>query len=106
MERLKPGAVSLAHGGLTRGPGRYGAAAGAQQQPGGQSLPAGHVPVKVVAAMFYTDDVQADYERMKARGAEFNATKGRDGLQNRHAERHLRQSHSDGHRCLYPSKAW
>ena len=23
------------------------------------------------AAMFYTDDVQADYERMKARGAEF-----------------------------------
>jgi predicted enzyme related to lactoylglutathione lyase len=24
------------------------------------------------AAMFYTDDVQADYERMKARGAEFS----------------------------------
>ncbi len=24
------------------------------------------------AAMFFTDDVQADYERMKARGAEFN----------------------------------
>jgi predicted enzyme related to lactoylglutathione lyase len=23
------------------------------------------------AAMFYTDDLQADYERMKARGAEF-----------------------------------
>jgi predicted enzyme related to lactoylglutathione lyase len=23
------------------------------------------------AAMFYTDDVQADYDRMKARGAEF-----------------------------------
>ena len=23
------------------------------------------------AAMFFTDDVQADYERMKARGAEF-----------------------------------
>jgi predicted enzyme related to lactoylglutathione lyase len=23
------------------------------------------------AAMFYTDDVQADYERIKARGAEF-----------------------------------
>ena len=23
------------------------------------------------AAMFYTDDVQADYERMKTRGAEF-----------------------------------
>jgi hypothetical protein len=25
-----------------------------------------------LAAMFYTDDVQADYERMKARGAEFS----------------------------------
>ena len=24
------------------------------------------------AAMFFTDDVQADYERMKSRGAEFN----------------------------------
>jgi predicted enzyme related to lactoylglutathione lyase len=30
------------------------------------------------AAMFYTDDVQADYERMKARGAEFT-TPPRDG---------------------------
>src|SRR5690242_4098204 len=26
------------------------------------------------AAMFYTDDVQADYERMKARGAEFTVS--------------------------------
>src|SRR5216683_2245101 len=33
--RFQPGAVSLAHGGLTRGPGRYGAAARAQRQPGG-----------------------------------------------------------------------
>src|SRR5438552_9406202 len=39
--RLQPGAVSLAHGGLTRGAGRHRAAAGAQQQPGGQKLPAG-----------------------------------------------------------------
>src|SRR5438132_8935337 len=45
-DRLQPGAVSLAHGGLTRGPGRYGAAARAQRQPGGQSLPAGPVPAK------------------------------------------------------------
>src|SRR5437763_3347162 len=44
--RLQPGAVSLAHGGLTRGPGRHGAAAGAQRQPGSQSLPAGHVPAR------------------------------------------------------------
>src|SRR5687768_18151708 len=45
--RLQPGAVSLAHGGLTRGQ---------QGQP---------------AAMFFTDDVQADYAHMKARGAAF-----------------------------------
>src|SRR5713226_9797238 len=48
------------------------------------------------AAMFYTDDMQADYERMKARRRVHHATNGRDGLQDRHAERHLRQSHS-GH---------
>ena len=49
------------------------------------------------AAMFFTDDVQADYERMKARGCRVHhATDGRDRLQDRHAERHLRQSHS-GH---------
>ena len=34
--RLQPGAVSLAHRGLIRGAGRHGAAAGAEQQPGGQ----------------------------------------------------------------------
>src|SRR6058998_2597779 len=45
-DRLQSGAVSLAHGGLTRGPGRHGAATGAEQQPGGQSLPAGLVPAK------------------------------------------------------------
>src|SRR5712691_7107266 len=45
-DRLQPGAVSLAHSGLTRGPGGHGAATGAQQQPGGQSLPAVHVPTK------------------------------------------------------------
>ncbi len=49
------------------------------------------------AAMFFTDDVQADYERMKARGAEFTMPPTDvTGLHDRHAERHLRQSHS-GH---------
>ena len=38
----------------------------------GRSRPAaGREPVNQPAAMFFTDDVQADYERMKARGAEF-----------------------------------
>src|SRR5216683_4054377 len=36
--RFQSGPISLADRGLTRGPGRHGGAAGAQQQPGGQSL--------------------------------------------------------------------
>ena len=49
------------------------------------------------AAMFFTDDLQADYERMKTRGAEFTMTPTDvTALQDRHAEGHLRQSHS-GH---------
>jgi predicted enzyme related to lactoylglutathione lyase len=46
------------------------------------------------AAMFYTDDLQADYERIKARGAEFTMPPKCDDLQDRHVERHLRQSYS------------
>ena len=49
------------------------------------------------AAMFFTDDVQARLRAYEsARRRVHHATKGRDGLQDRHAERHLRQSHS-GH---------
>jgi catechol 2,3-dioxygenase-like lactoylglutathione lyase family enzyme len=51
------------------------------------------------AAMFFTDELQADYERMKARGAE--STHRRHRLQDRHTERHLRQSHS-GHAAAAP----
>jgi predicted enzyme related to lactoylglutathione lyase len=65
------GPFSLAHGGITGGPGRDRAAARAQRQPGGQGLPAALFQQSQPAAMFFTDDVQADYERMKARGAEF-----------------------------------
>ncbi len=53
------------------------------------------------AAMFFTDDVQADYERMKARGARVHhATNRRDGLQDCDAERHLRQPYP-----AYPADA-
>ena len=47
------------------------------------------------AVMFFTDDVKGDYERIKARGAEFTMppTDG-DRLDYRNAERHLRQPHS------------
>ena len=41
---------------------------GAERQPSGQGLPAGDVPAGTAAAMFYTDDVQRDYERIKAAG--------------------------------------
>src|SRR5271163_2812410 len=37
-KRFQSGPISLADRGLNRGAGRHGAAAGAQQQPGGESL--------------------------------------------------------------------
>src|SRR5277367_2104332 len=40
---LFAGALSLADGGLARGAGRHGVAAGAEQQPGSQSVSAGTV---------------------------------------------------------------
>ena len=48
------------------------------------------------AAMFYTDDVKGDYERIKARGAEFTMPPTEViRLDHRPAERHLRQPHSN-----------
>src|SRR5271169_1670147 len=41
--RFQPGPISLADRGLGRGVGWHGATAGAKQQPGGQSVSAGHV---------------------------------------------------------------
>jgi predicted enzyme related to lactoylglutathione lyase len=47
------------------------------------------------AAMFFTDDVKGDYERIKARGAEFTMPPTDvTGLDHCDAERHLRQPHS------------
>ena len=47
------------------------------------------------AAMFFTDDVKGDYERIKARGAEFTiATHRGDRLDHCDAERYLRQPYS------------
>ena len=95
--RLQPGAVSLAHGGLTRGPGRHGAAAGAQRQPGGQSLPAGNVPARPARGhVLHRRRAGRLRAYESARRRVHHATNGRDRLQDRHAERHLRQSHS-GH---------
>jgi len=38
------------------------------------------------AAMFYTDDLQAEYERMKARGADSPCADQRDSVEDRHAD--------------------
>ncbi len=47
------------------------------------------------AAMFFTDDVKGDYERIKARGAEFTMPPTDvTGLDHCDAEGHLRQPHS------------
>jgi predicted enzyme related to lactoylglutathione lyase len=48
------------------------------------------------AAMFFTDDLAADYERMKAHGAEFTmAPTDVTASKIAKLKRHLRQSHSD-----------
>jgi len=44
------------------------------------------------AAMFFSDDVQAEFERMRERGAEFAMPPTADRVEDRDAERHLRQS--------------
>src|SRR5467141_3259329 len=69
--RFQSGSISLADRGLARGAGRHGAAAGAERQPRSQSVSAGDLQQGQPAAMFFTDDVKGDYERIKARGAEF-----------------------------------
>src|SRR6266403_3424427 len=93
--RLQPRAVSLADGGLIGGPGRHRAAAGAQQQPGGESLPTGHAPAKPARGhVLHRRRAGRLRAYESARRRVHHATKGRDGLQDRHAERHLRQPYS------------
>ena len=48
------------------------------------------------AAMFFVDDVQAEYDRLEgARGEVHHAAHQGDGLDHRHAGRHLRQPRPD-----------
>src|SRR5437879_1442012 len=93
--RFQSGPISLADRGLTRRPGRYGAAAGAQQQPGRQSLPAGHIPARPARGhVLHRRRAGRLRAYESARRRVHHATNGCDGLQDRHAERHLRQSYS------------
>ena len=79
------------------GPGRHGTAAGAQQQPGGQSLPAGDVPAKPARRhVLHRRPAGRLRAYESARRRVHHAAKRRDRIQDRDAERHLRQSYS-GH---------
>jgi len=96
--RLQPRAVRWLDGGLIGGPGRqpscsWRSTATRRRKPTNRPCSSKASP----RPMFFTDDVQADYERMKARGAEFtNAAKGRDGSKIAMLNDTLRQCHS-GH---------
>ena len=57
---------------FSNGPFRWLTVASPEEPDGTElQLALGEVQQGQPAAMFFTDDVQADYERMKARGAEF-----------------------------------
>src|ERR1700730_11046317 len=92
---LFAGAISLADRGLARGAGRHGVAAGAEQQPGSQSVSAGAVSTKParghVLRRRRTGRIR-EYEG--ARRRVHHATNGCDGLEDRHAQGHLREPHS------------
>src|SRR5208283_5347760 len=94
-DRLQPGAVSLADGGLARGAGRHGAATGAEQQPGSQSVSAGAVSTEPARGHVL-------HRRRKGRLRTDEGSRRRvhdaahrgDRLDHCDAEGHLRQPHS------------
>src|SRR5271165_871097 len=95
--RLQSGPISLADRGLARGARRHRTAAGAEQQPRSQSVSAGDVSTAPASGhVLHRRRAGRLRAYESARRRVHHATKGRDGLQDRHAERHLRQSHS-GH---------
>jgi Glyoxalase/Bleomycin resistance protein/Dioxygenase superfamily len=63
--------ISLADRCLTRGGGRYELQLALNNNPAAKAYQQAIFQQSQPAAMFYTDDVKADYERLKARGAEF-----------------------------------
>jgi hypothetical protein len=66
-----PGELPLAHGCLAGGPGGRGAPAGVQRQPRRQSLPGSAPQPEPAAAQFLVNDVQAEHDRLAARGVKF-----------------------------------
>ena len=61
----------MAYRRLSRRPGRHRLQLALNNNPAAKAYQQGIFQQNQPAAMFYTDDVQADYERMKAHGAEF-----------------------------------
>src|SRR5262245_16390908 len=89
---LQPMTISLAHGGLAGEPGRHGVAAGALTSTWRPKPTSRRCSSKASPRQFFTDDLQADYARMKARGVEFTMPlTERDRFQDCQAVRHLRQ---------------
>src|SRR5258707_7358129 len=94
-DRFQPGRLSLADGGLARGAERHRVAAGAEQQPRGQSIPAGAVATGPAGGDVLHRRRQG---RLRAdqgpRRRVHDAAHRRDRLDHCDAERHLRQPHS------------
>jgi len=65
-------------------------AAGAEQQRPRPKRTAGDVSTGQPAAMFFTDDVKGDYERIKPAAPSSRCRQGRNRLNHYDAERHLR----------------
>src|ERR1700730_8392785 len=92
---LFAGSISLADRGLARGAGRHGVAAGAEQQPGSQSVSAGAVSTKPARGhVLLRRRAGRIREYEGARRRVHHATNGCDGLEDRHAQGHLREPHS------------
>src|ERR1700686_1469926 len=93
--RFQPGPLSLADRGLARGAGRHGATAGAEQQPCGQSVPAGAISTEParghVLHRRHQGPLRADQgPRRRVHAAAYR----RDRLDHCDAEGHLRQPDS------------
>src|SRR5258708_7970892 len=94
-DRFQPGRLSLADGGLARGAERHRVAAGAEQQPRGQSVPAGDVSTGPAGGDVLHRRRQGRLRADQgARRRVHDAAQGRDRLNHYDAERHLRQPDS------------
>src|SRR5580704_4029867 len=94
--RFQSGPISLADRGLARGAGRHSAATGVEQQPRGQSVSAGDVSTEPARGhVFHRQPAGRLRAYESAWRRLYYASNRRHGIQDRHAERYVRQSHSN-----------